>query len=65
MLLAWALGALHEQQCEAFLFLLGKSMYIGHAGLLDNVLSDYLWARAVLLVGKTFTRQTLMSRRSD
>ena len=32
----------------------------GTAGLFDNVLSDYLWARAVLLIGMQFSWPSLI-----
>ncbi len=32
-----------------------------HAGLFDNVLSDYLWARAVLLIGAALRSLLLLS----
>lgn len=46
VLLAWALGApLGTLTWRQFGLVVAK-------GLLDNVLSDYLWARAILLVGE-------------
>lgn len=46
LLLAWALGApLGSLSWRQFGLVVAK-------GLLDNVLSDYLWARAILLIGE-------------